>query len=62
MKIVLPVTIVLLFIGALYTAWSIAFFFKIPSGALLMFLSGLIIFFFGVVSDQISILVRRRKE
>jgi glycosyltransferase involved in cell wall biosynthesis len=62
MKIVLPVSAILFLIGALYSAWSIAFFFKIPSGALLMLLSGLIIFFFGVISDQVSILLRRRNQ
>jgi glycosyltransferase involved in cell wall biosynthesis len=62
MKIVLPVSCILFLVGALYMAWSIILFFKIPSGALLMILSGLIIFFFGVISDQISILMRNKKE
>ena len=61
MKIVLPVSGGLLFLGAIYIISGFIYNTKIPgTGALLLILSGLIIFFFGVISDQISTLMRRR--
>lgn len=62
MKIVLPVSVGLFIIGTLYAIWGIIYYFKIPNGALISIISSLIIFFFGIISDQISTLVRRRRE
>lgn len=62
MKIILPISGLLFAAGTIYSIWGIVFYFHIPSGALLMILSALIIFFFGIISDQISVLIRRRRD
>lgn len=59
MKIVLPVSTLLCTAGLLYAIDSVLQVNHIPSGALLFLLSGLIIFFFGIISDQISVLIRK---
>ncbi len=59
MKVVLPVSGFLSIAGLIYAIDSVIQFNHIPSGALLFLLSGLIIFFFGIISDQISVLIRR---
>ncbi len=59
MKIVLPLSGFLCIAGLLYAIDGVIQNNHIPSGALLFILSGLIIFFFGIISDQISVLIRR---
>jgi len=61
MKIALPISAFLLIMGLLYAIDSVIKINHIPSGALLFLLSGLIVFFFGIISDQISVLIKRHR-
>jgi len=61
MRVVLPVSAFLFIIGFLYAIGSVIQINHISSGALLSILSGLIIFFFGIISDQISVLIRKHR-
>lgn len=57
LKIFMPVSFTLIFIGIMYELfWGIILIdsFKLVQGALLLFLVGVMIFFFGLVVDQIS--------
>ena len=62
LKIFIPISIILFVTGFLYTLFTLIFIkFHIPSGAVLLFISSLIIFFFGILADQISA-VRQERE
>jgi glycosyltransferase involved in cell wall biosynthesis len=62
MKVVLPVSGFFIISGLLYAVESIMAIDHIPSGALLALITGTIIFFFGVIADQISVLIRRSRN
>jgi len=61
LKVFVPPSLFLLVVGAIYAIWGIVVQFHIPTGAVLSILAGLVIFFFGILSDQVSIIVRERK-
>ena len=60
-KVFVPVSIFLFLLGTVYGAYSAVKWFNIPSGALLLILTSLIIFFFGIIADQLSSMRRERK-
>ncbi|MCX6113242.1 MAG: glycosyltransferase family 2 protein [Proteobacteria bacterium] len=62
MKVVLPVSGFFIFGGLIYALDGIIVSNHIPSGALLALISGTIIFFFGIIADQISVLIRRSRD
>lgn len=62
MRVVLPVSAFFILSGLIYAIESIIAIDHIPSGALLALLSGIIIFFFGIIADQISVLIRKSRE
>lgn len=61
MKIFIPISVFLFFVGLVYAIIYLIKISHIPAGASLCMLSGLTIFFFGILADQISILRRSLK-
>jgi glycosyltransferase involved in cell wall biosynthesis len=61
LKVIVPPSLTLLLVGTIYALWGIALNGHIPSGALLSILAGIVILFFGLLSDQISIIVRSKR-
>jgi len=61
LKIFLPVSVIVFFIGLLYTVLLMLLKreFNIPDGAVFCFLSGILFFLFGLLADQISALRRK---
>ena len=60
-KVFIPAALLLFSLGLLYSGYSIIKTFNIPSGALLLLLTSVIVFFFGIIADQISAIRRERK-
>lgn len=64
LKVFVPVSIFLFLIGTIY--WGADMLIKtrinIPSGAVILFVSSVIIFMFGILADQISAMRRERNE
>lgn len=61
LRIFLPVSIAMVFVGILYSIYIIATVrLMLANGALLCFFSALIIFFFGLLVDQVSSMRRER--
>lgn len=54
LKIFLPISIVLFSIGLFYGIFNVIREFNIPDGAELLMVAGLIVFFFGVLADQLA--------
>ena len=54
LKVFLPVSIMLFLTGFLYASINLFRETNIPDGSILLILSGVIIFFFGILSDQLS--------
>ena len=61
LKIFFPISFVLCMIGMIYASLYVYLIRHIPAGAVLLILSSLIIFFFGLIADQISCLRREIK-
>ena len=61
LKVFLPVTFALFIIGFLYGVYYMVYQLNIPDGAVLLIISAIIIFFFGLLADQISSLRREIK-
>ena len=61
LKVFAPPSLLLLFSGMLYGLWGIIRQHHIPAGAVLSILVGVLILFLGILSDQISMIVRERK-
>jgi len=62
LKVFVPASIILFVVGFLYALFVLIFLqLHIPSGAILLIISSFIVFFFGILADQISAL-RRGKE
>jgi len=61
LKVFAPIGLSMLLLGFIYAMWGIINEFSIPKGALFATISGLNIFFFGLIADQISIF-RRSSE
>lgn len=62
MKVALPVSVFFIFSGLAYAIDTIISTNHIASGALLALIAGTIIFFFGIIADQISVLIRRSRD
>lgn len=60
LKVFLPISALLFFIGFGYSAWNLMREFNIPSGAVLCLTSSVIVFFFGVLADQLASIRRGR--
>lgn len=60
-RVFLPVSFILFITGFSYTIFSIINFFDIPDGGIFLILSSIIIFFFGLIADQIAYLRRKIK-
>ena len=58
LKFFLPVSILLFILGFLYGIGHTIYYFNIPDGAVLLIVSSILIFFFGILADQISSLRR----
>lgn len=58
LKVFLPVSSVLFALGFLYGLYYTIYYFNIPDGAVLLIVSSIVIFFFGILADQISFLRR----
>jgi len=61
LKIFFPASLIIFLVGLIYAVVNIFAISHIPSGALLAILSALIIFFFGLIADQLSVIGRFRK-
>ena len=58
LKVFIPVGLSMLTLGLVYALWGIIYAFSIPKGALFATISGLNIFFFGLIADQVSMMRR----
>ena len=59
MKVFLPVSIVLFGMGFIYLLYNLIFYLNVPDASVLLIVSSIFIFFFGLLADQISTMVRR---
>jgi glycosyltransferase involved in cell wall biosynthesis len=62
LKVFVPIGLSMLSLGLIYALWGIYYTFSIPKGALFASISGLNIFFFGLIADQISIMRRSSRS
>jgi glycosyltransferase involved in cell wall biosynthesis len=60
-KVFVPASIVLFLVGSAYALYTIFTSFNIGSGAILLLITSMIIFFFGIIADQLSSMRRERK-
>lgn len=60
LKVFLPISALLFITGLGYGAWNLLREFNIPSGAVLCLIAGIIVFFFGVLADQLASIRRGR--
>jgi glycosyltransferase involved in cell wall biosynthesis len=56
LRVFLPASLGLITVGVVYQLYTLTQIFRIVSGAVLLILSGVIIFFFGLLADQISLM------
>jgi len=61
LKVFLPVSIVLFLAGFSYLVYNLIFYLNVPDTSVLLIVSSLILFFFGLLADQLS-LMRKYKE
>jgi len=54
LRIFVPISIASVLFGAVYGAWNAALHSRIPNGAVLLILFGVVVFLVGLVSEQIS--------
>ena len=62
LKIFIPISIILFLSGISYLTYEIYSYENISDTSILLIVSSLIIFFFGVLSDQVSVLIRGRER
>ena len=62
LKIFIPVSLLLFLSGISYLTYEIYSYKNISDTSILLIISSLIIFFFGVLSDQVSVLIRGRER
>jgi glycosyltransferase involved in cell wall biosynthesis len=62
LKIFLPVSLLLFLSGVSYLIYEVIVYVDISDTSLLLIISSLLIFFFGVLSDQVSVLIRGRER
>jgi glycosyltransferase involved in cell wall biosynthesis len=56
LKIFVPISLASVLVGALYGLWNVAWHDRIPNGAVLLLMFGVIVLLVGLVSEQISAL------
>ncbi len=61
MKVFLPVSIILFLAGLAYLIYNLILYLNVPDTSVLLIVSSLIVFFFGLLADQIS-LMRKYRE
>jgi glycosyltransferase involved in cell wall biosynthesis len=61
LKVFIPASLGLFFFGALFTLYGIIAFGRAPNTGILIILSGVILFFMGILADQISSIRRERR-
>ena len=61
LKVFMPASMGLFFLGALFTLYGIIVFGKAPNTGILIILSSVILFFMGILADQISSIRRERR-
>lgn len=61
LKVFLPASIVISGIGVLWGVYGIIRMFKVLNAAVLMIVTGIFVFFFGILSDQIASMRREKK-
>ena len=61
LKIFLPISLLLFLSGVSYLIYEVIVYVDISDTSLLLIISSLLIFFFGILSDQVSVLIRRRE-
>lgn len=61
LKIFLPISLLLFLSGASYLIYEVIVYVDISDTSLLLIISSLLIFFFGILSDQVSVLIRGRE-
>ncbi len=54
LKVFVPISLILFFLGFFYAGFDLMRKFNIPDGAVILMLTGVIVFFFGIISDQLS--------
>jgi glycosyltransferase involved in cell wall biosynthesis len=54
LKVFFPISATALVLGAAYAAWNVWFFGKIPMGAALLIQLAVVVFLFGLISEQIA--------
>lgn len=59
LKVFIPVSAVLCLIGIFFSTYNMIKFGSVPNTGVVFFLTGVIVFFFGIISDQISALRRQ---
>ena len=62
LKVFVPASIVLLVLGVAFTVYGIAVFGRAPNTGVLVILSSIILFFMGILADQISAIRRERRQ
>ena len=58
LKVFIPASAIFCLTGILFTIYNMIIFRSVPNTGVIFFLTGVIIFFFGIISDQISALRR----
>ena len=61
LKVFLPISIILFFMGFSYLSYELVLHLNVPDSAILLIVSGILIFFFGILADQISSMRREIK-
>lgn len=62
LKIFLPISIFLIAIGGIYLAYGVIIYRNIPESSMIAILLGVMFFFLGILSDQVSNLRRQHRE
>ncbi|MDP2729866.1 MAG: glycosyltransferase family 2 protein [Dehalococcoidales bacterium] len=62
MKVFLPVSLVLFLGGFGYLVYNLIIALNVPDTSILLIVSSLIVFFFGLLADQISLILMKKKE
>ena len=58
LKVFLPISAILFGFGFLYLLYNVIFYLNVPDSAILLIVSGILIFIFGVLADQMSSLMK----
>ena len=61
LKVFMPAALVLFVLGVAFTIYGIIAFHKVPNTGVLTILSGILLFFMGILADQISAIRRERR-